>query len=63
MRPDQGGMHPHAGFLPNGAKRGLGIMLDCIRPIMTEKGREARKQISEIETGGMFVDRRNDFRK
>ena len=23
-----------AGFVPNGAKRGLGIMSDCIRPIM-----------------------------
>jgi hypothetical protein len=34
-----------AGFVPNGAKRGLGIMLDCVRPIMTETPQ--RKQVTK----------------
>ena len=41
----------HAGFLPNGAKRGLGIMLDCIRPIMTEtpQRKQATKPLPQID--------------
>ena len=41
----------HAGFLPNGAKRGRGIMLDCIRPIMTEtpQRKQATKALPHID--------------
>ena len=41
----------HAGFLSNGAKRGLGIMLDCIRPIMTEtpQRKQATKALPHID--------------
>ena len=40
-----------AGFVPNGAKRGLGIMLDCVRPIMTEmpQRKQATKALPQID--------------
>ena len=40
-----------AGFVRNGAKRGLGIMLDCIRPIMTETPQrtQATKALPQID--------------
>jgi len=40
-----------AGFVPNGAKRGLGLMLDCIRPIMTEtpQRKQATKALPQID--------------
>src|SRR5499427_9064382 len=40
-----------AGFVRNGAKRGLGIMLDCIRPIMTETPQrmQATKALPHID--------------
>ena len=40
-----------AGFDPNGAKRGRGIMLDCIRPIMTEtpQRKQATKALPQID--------------
>ena len=40
-----------AGFVRNGAKRGLGIMLDCIRPIMTEMPQrtQATKALPQID--------------
>ena len=40
-----------AGFVRNGAKRGLGIMLDCIRPIMTETPQrtQAAKALPQID--------------
>jgi hypothetical protein len=40
-----------AGFVPNGAKRGLGIMLDCIRPIMigTPQRKQATKALPQID--------------
>ena len=39
------------GFVRNGAKRGLGIMLDCIRPIMTETPQrtQATKALPQID--------------
>ena len=41
----------HAGFRHNGAERGLGIMLDCIRPIMTEtpQRKQATKALPQID--------------
>jgi hypothetical protein len=41
----------HAGFVANGAKRGRGIMLDCIRPIMTEtpQRKQATKALPQID--------------
>jgi hypothetical protein len=40
-----------AGFVSNGAKRGVGIMLDCIRPIMTEtpQRKQATKALPQID--------------
>ena len=40
-----------AGFRPNGAKRGLGITLDCIQPIMTEtpQRKQATKALPQID--------------
>jgi hypothetical protein len=40
-----------AGFVPNGAKRGLGIMSDCIRPIMlgTPQRKQASKALPQID--------------
>jgi hypothetical protein len=40
-----------AGFVPDGAKRGLGIMLDCVRPIMTEtpQRKKATKALPQID--------------
>jgi hypothetical protein len=41
----------HAGFVANGAKRGRGITLDCIRPIMTEtpQRKQATKALPQID--------------
>ena len=41
----------HAGFVPNGAKRGLGIVSDCIRPIMSgmPQRKEATKALPQID--------------
>jgi hypothetical protein len=41
----------HAGFFPNGTKRGLGIMSDCIRPIMlgTPQRKQAAKALPQID--------------
>ena len=40
-----------AGFVPNGAKRGHALMLDCIQPIMTEtpQRKQATKALPEID--------------
>ena len=40
-----------AGFVPNGTKRGLGIMSDCIRPIMlgTPQRKQASKALPQID--------------
>ena len=40
-----------AGFVANGAKRGAGIMLDCVRPIMTEtpQRKQATKALPQID--------------
>jgi hypothetical protein len=40
-----------AGFVPNGTKRGLGIMSDCIRPIMlgTPQRMQAAKTLPQID--------------
>jgi hypothetical protein len=40
-----------AGFVRNGAKRGLGIMLDCVRPIMAETPQRAQatKALPQID--------------
>lgn len=40
-----------SGFVPNGAKKGLGIMLDCVRPIMTEtpQRKQATKALPQID--------------
>ena len=40
-----------AGFVPNGAKRGHALMLDCIQPIMTETSqrKEATKALPQID--------------
>ena len=40
-----------AGFVRDGAKSGLGIMLDCIRPIMTETPQrtQATKALPQID--------------
>lgn len=40
-----------SGFVPNGAKQGLGIMLDCVRPIMTEtpQRKQATKALPQID--------------
>jgi len=40
-----------AGFVPNGTKRGLGIMSDCIRPIMsgTPQRKQATKALPQID--------------
>ena len=40
-----------AGFVPNGTKRGLGIMADCIRPIMlgTPQRMRATKGLPQID--------------
>ena len=40
-----------AGFVRDGAKKGLGIMLDCIRPIMTETSQrtQAAKALPQID--------------
>ena len=40
-----------AGFVRNGANKGLGIMLDCIRPIMTEMPQrtQATKALPQID--------------
>jgi hypothetical protein len=39
-----------AGFFPNGTKRGLGLMTDCIRPIMlgTPQRMQATKPLPQI---------------
>src|SRR5215813_5062614 len=41
----------HAGFVPNGTKRGVGIMSDCIRPIMlgTPQRRQATRALPQID--------------
>jgi hypothetical protein len=41
----------HAGFVPNGTKRGLGLMSDCIRPIMsgTPQRKQATKALPQID--------------
>jgi hypothetical protein len=41
-----------AGFVPNGTKRGLGIMSDCIRPIMlgTPQRKQASKALPQIDS-------------
>ena len=40
-----------AGFVPNGTKRGFGIMSDCIRPIMsgTPQRKQATKALPQID--------------
>jgi hypothetical protein len=40
-----------AGFVPNGAKMGAGIMLDCIRPIVigTTQRKQAAKPLPQID--------------
>jgi hypothetical protein len=40
-----------AGFLPNGAKVGLGIAVDCIRPIMvgTPQRKQATKPLPQVD--------------
>jgi hypothetical protein len=40
-----------AGFVPNGAKIGLGIEVDCIRPIMvgTPQRKQAAKALPQID--------------
>jgi hypothetical protein len=40
-----------AGFVPNGTKRGLGIMSDCIRPIMlgTPQRMQPTKALPQID--------------
>jgi hypothetical protein len=40
-----------AGFIPNGAKIGAGIMLDCIRPVMIETAqrKQASKRLPQID--------------
>lgn len=40
-----------AGFVPNGARMGVGIMLDCIRPIMIGTGQrvQATKPLPQID--------------
>ena len=40
-----------AGFIPNGAKTGVGIMLDCIRPIVigTAQRMQATKPLPQID--------------
>ena len=40
-----------AGFVPNGAKMGLGIAVDCIRPIMvgTPQRKQATKALPQID--------------
>jgi hypothetical protein len=40
-----------AGFVPNGAKTGLGIMVDCVRPIMmgTPQGVQGTKPLPQID--------------
>ena len=41
----------HAGFVPNGTKMGVGIMSDCIRPIMlgTPQRKQATKALPQID--------------
>ena len=41
----------HAGFIPNGTKRGIGLMSDCIRPIMlgTPQRKQATKALPQID--------------
>jgi hypothetical protein len=40
-----------AGFVPNGTKRGLGMMSDCIQPIMsgTPQRKQATKALPQID--------------
>ena len=40
-----------AGFVPNGAKMGLGIAVDCIRPIMigTPQRKQATKALPQVD--------------
>jgi hypothetical protein len=40
-----------AGFVPNGTKRGLGIMSDCIQPIMlgTQQRMQVTKALPQID--------------
>ena len=50
LRPDRGGVQ-RSGFIPNGAKTGVGIMLDCIRPIVigTAQRVQAAKPLPQID--------------
>src|SRR3974390_1995782 len=44
-----------AGFVASGANRGVGIMLDCVRPIMTQtpQRKQATKALPQIDPEGV----------
>jgi hypothetical protein len=53
-----------AGFVPNGAKMGLGIMLDCIRPIMIGTRKFATRALPHRPAGRYGVQGAEpEFRK
>jgi hypothetical protein len=49
LRPNQSGVQ--AGFVPNGANMGIGIILDCIRPIVagSPQRKQATKPLPQID--------------
>ena len=54
-----------AGFVQNGASKGVGLAVDCVRPIVEGKAQrvEATKPLPQVRGGGMAASVRREARR